>query len=90
MENFVKNFKIFVRYITMRKKIKNEKDLKVIEYLKNYIRELQRHFDMSDRKMRIIILKVYRDMHPFSILKKIIKNPISMISFNKNKNEESV
>ena len=90
MEIFVKFSTIYYEGIVMRKKNKDEKELKAIEYLKNYIKEIQRHFDFSDRKMRLILLKVYHDMHPFNIFKKIIKNPISVISFYKNKNKEQV
>ena len=45
------------------------KELRVKEYINKYIKELQRHFDMSDKKMRSIIYKVYQDLSPFSLIK---------------------
>ena len=51
------------------------KELRVKEYIKKYIKELQRHFDMSDKKMRLILLSVYKDLSPLNI----IKNWIYMI-----------
>ena len=48
MRKFVENKKITE---------KNLEDLKVKEYMDKYIKELQRHFDMSDNRMRIIYIK---------------------------------
>ena len=45
------------------------KELRVKEYIKKYIKELQRHFDVSDRKMRLILFKVYKDLSPLNIIK---------------------
>jgi hypothetical protein len=45
------------------------KETRVKEYIKKYIKELQRHFDVSDRKMRLIIFKVYQDLSPFNLIK---------------------
>lgn len=45
------------------------KELRVKEYINKYIKELQRHFDMSDNKMRSIIYKVYKDLSPFNLIK---------------------
>ena len=62
------------------------KETKVREYITNYLFELQRHFDISDRKMRYILRKVYRDsgsLHKFGYF---IKKYISMVkSFYINK-----
>lgn len=45
------------------------KESRVKEYINKYIKELQRHFDMSDNKMRSIIYKVYKDLSPFNLIK---------------------
>lgn len=45
------------------------KELRVKEYINKYIKELQRHFDVSDSKMRSIIYKVYKDLSPFNLIK---------------------
>ena len=45
------------------------KELRVKEYINKYIKELQRHFDVSDNKMRTIIYKVYKDLSPFNLIK---------------------
>ena len=47
------------------------KELRVKEYIKKYIKELQRHFDVSDKKMRLILFKVYKDLYVFVIEKAI-------------------
>ncbi len=45
------------------------KETRVKEYIIKYIKELQRHFDMSDKKMRIIIYDVYKDLSPINLIK---------------------
>ncbi len=45
------------------------KETKVKEYLNGYLLELQRHFDISDKKMRIILLRVYKDLSPLNFIK---------------------
>ena len=57
----------------------NLKEIKVQAYLNKYLEELQRHFDMSDRKMRKILFRVYKDLGPFGYLNAIIKKRLSMI-----------
>jgi len=57
------------------KKTENEKEIKIKEYMNNYIFELQRHFDLSDRKMRIILHKIYKEKSPLNV----IKNWFSMV-----------
>ena len=47
-------------------------ELKVKEYINNYIKELQRHFDVSDKRMRAIIYSVYKDSIPISFMKNLI------------------
>ena len=47
----------------------NYKELRVKEYINKYIKELQRHFDISDKKMRAILYKVYQDLSPFNLIK---------------------
>ena len=45
------------------------KEKRVKEYINKYIKELQRHFDMSDYKMRLILYKVYKELSPFNFIK---------------------
>ena len=45
------------------------KELRVKEYINKYIKELQRHFDVSDNKMRSIVYKVYKDLSPLNLIK---------------------
>ena len=45
------------------------KELRVKEYINKYIKELQRHFDVPDNRMRLIIYKVYKDLSPFNLIK---------------------
>lgn len=45
------------------------KEKRVKEYINKYIKELQRHFDVSDNKMRLILYKVYKELSPFSFIK---------------------
>ena len=47
----------------------NYKEARVKEYINKYIKELQRHFDVSDKKMRSIIYKVYQDLSPYNLIK---------------------
>lgn len=58
--------KFFNKNITLEE---TYKELRVKEYINKYIKELQRHFDMPDRKMRSILYKVYKDLSPFNLLK---------------------
>lgn len=51
-------------------KQENFEELKVQEYIKKYVKELQRHFDMSDKKIRTIIYRVYKELSPISFIKK--------------------
>lgn len=59
----------------MQESLNNHDDTKIKEYLHGYMLELQRHFGISDRKMRLILLKVYRDLTPINF----IKNWFSMV-----------
>ena len=45
------------------------KKTRVKEYINKYIKELQRHFDVSDKKMRSIIYEVYQDLSPLNLIK---------------------
>ncbi len=45
------------------------KESRAKEYMNKYIKELQRHFDLSDRKMRLIVYKVYKDLSPLNLIK---------------------
>ena len=52
--------------------IDDAEELKVKEYINNYIKELQRHFDVPDKRMRAIIYSVYKDSVPVSFMKNLI------------------
>ena len=45
------------------------KEARIKENINKYIQELQRHFDVSDKKMRSILYKVYQDLSPFNLIK---------------------
>ena len=47
-------------------------DYKIKAYINRYIKELQRHFDVSDKKIRILLYQVYRDLKPFDFIKKFL------------------
>ncbi len=53
-------------------------DIKVKEYIKKYIKEVQRHFDLSNIKMRHIVFQVYKDLSPFSQIKKELRRYIKI------------
>ncbi len=54
-------------------KEENPDELKAKEYMNKYIKELQRHFDLSDRKMRAILHKIYKETGPLFFLKRVLK-----------------
>ena len=58
---------------------KSEKEIKIKKYINNYLEELKRHFDISDKTMRIILLKIYRESGCIFKINAIIKKHISMI-----------
>ncbi|MBR6298120.1 MAG: hypothetical protein IKR34_02630, partial [Candidatus Gastranaerophilales bacterium] len=47
-------------------------DYKIKNYINMYIKELQRHFDVSDKKMTSILYDVYCDLNPSGFIKKIL------------------
>lgn len=65
--------------LNFRQKEMNSDDLKVKEYINKYIKELQRHFDVSDSRMRNILLKVYNDLSPFQFVKTFVKKSLGML-----------
>ena len=65
---------------------KTDREIKIKNYINNYLAELQRHFDVSDKKMRFILYEVYKDMSTIPKIKKFIKKYMSMVkSFCKKK-----
>ena len=54
-------------------------EIRVREYINKYIKEVQRHFDMPDEKMRSILLAIYKDLSPVSFIKNFIKSRFSMV-----------
>ncbi|MBQ8848200.1 MAG: hypothetical protein IJ003_04575 [Candidatus Gastranaerophilales bacterium] len=69
----------------LKQKRENLEEIKIREYIYKYIKELQRHFDMSDKKMRLILYQVYKDLTP-SFLKDFMKKICSMIKSFYRKN----
>ena len=70
-------------------KQENFEELKVQEYIKKYVRELQRHFDMSDNKIRVILYRVYKELAPINFIKKWIYMLKSFCNNLKNKKEQN-
>jgi len=68
----------------------NTAELKVIEYINKYLQELQRHFDISDRKMRYILYKIYKDSSLVNKFIKSVKNKFSVaiIKYVKKRNRK--
>ena len=56
-----------------------DKETKVKEYIKNYLTELKRHFDIPDKKMRSILYCIYKDTNAMSKFRNFIKKHISMV-----------
>ena len=66
-----------------------EKENKIKFYIDCYIKELQRHFDISDRRMKIILFKVYKKMNERKFLKEFFsKIKISMLKSFKKEGQE--
>ena len=57
----------------------NYTEIKVKEYLYKYLKELQRHFDLSDKKMRLILYRIYKDTGKLNIFIKLMKKKLSML-----------
>ena len=70
-----------MRKFIQNKKVteKNLEDLKVKEYMDKYIKELQRNFDVPDRRMRLILYKIYKEFSPYNFFKNFLKNQLDMI-----------
>lgn len=66
---------------------KNSIEPKVKEYLYKYLKELQRHFDISDRKMRIILYRIYKDTSNFNLFIKFIKKKLSVLKSKYKENK---
>ena len=65
-----------------------EKEIKIKGYINNYLKEIQRHFDVSDKYMRILLYKIYKQKSPAAKIKILSKKCISMVkSFCKSKNK---
>lgn len=65
--------------------INNSDETKIKTYILSYIKELQRHFDVTDDIMLEIIKKVYKQLSP----KGFIQKTISMIKsfYNQKRNK---
>lgn len=57
----------------------NFAEKKAKEYINKYLKELQRHFDLSDRKMRIILYKIYKESGFLHKISKFMKNGYSVL-----------
>ena len=58
-------------------------DYKIKNYINMYIKELQRHFNVSDKKMTDILYDVYCDLKPSGFIKKILYAKMRIKSFLK-------
>ena len=56
-----------------------DKEIKVKEYINNYLNELKRHFDLSDKKMRSILYNIYKDTNSISKIRSSVKKYMSMV-----------
>jgi len=56
-----------------------DKEIKVKEYINNYLNELKRHFDLSDKKMRSILYNIYKDTNSISKIRSSLKKYMSMV-----------
>jgi len=54
-------------------------EIKVREYICKYLKELQRHFDLSDKRMRIILRRICKDSGNFNIFIKFMKKKLSVL-----------
>lgn len=92
MKNKFNFNKIYKKWAIMKnfiQKQENFEELKVQEYIKKYVRELQRHFDMSDNKIRVILYRVYKELAPINFIKKWIYMLKSFCNNLKNKKEQN-
>jgi len=83
---------MYKKWATMKnfiQKQENFEELKVQEYIKKYVQELQRHFDMSDNKIRVILYRVYKELAPINFIKKWIYMLKSFCNNLKNKKEQN-
>lgn len=63
-----------------------QQEKKVQEYINKYLKEVQRHFDMPDDKLRLILYKIYKELSPSYFIKIFVKNKLDMIkSFYRKK-----
>ena len=65
----------------------NYTEQKVKEYLYKYLKELQRHFDMPDNKMRMILYRIYKDTGGFNRFIKFMKKKLSRVKIQIYKNK---
>ena len=77
--------KFFRKYKTVKDQ-NNTFEPKAREYLYKYIKELQRHFDLPDKKMRLILYRIYKDTSSFSLFVKFMKKKLSMLKSKYTKN----
>ena len=50
----------------------NFEDVKIKEYINKYVKELQRHFDIEDKRMQILLKEVYQEFKPKTIFDDLI------------------
>lgn len=88
-----KNFNTMIKKWAPMKNFIQKKEtfeeIKVQEYIKKYVKELQRHFDMSDNKIRMVLYRVYKELAPWSFIKKtvyMVKSFYNNIKFKKDNN----
>jgi len=71
MQNFFKEKNISAH--------KLQKEKKVQEYINKYLREIQRHFDMPDSELRLILHRIYKELSPYHFIKIMMKNKLDML-----------
>lgn len=93
MKNVFNLNKIIKKWAIMKnfvQKNENFEELKVQEYIKKYVKELQRHFDMSDKKIKKILYRVYQELSPVCFIKKwvyMVKSFCSKLKTKGNNDE---
>jgi len=72
MQNFFRNF-------MNKNEEKIFEELKIKEYILRYIKELQRHFDLPDSRLKAVIGSIYRDFSFLNKAKTMMKNKFEVI-----------
>ena len=52
--------------------LENDDEVKIKEYLNGYIKELQRHFNIPERRIRVILYKIYKELRPINFVQRFL------------------